>query len=63
MTKKIKIRQTNNKKEWNDISTEEIWLKISIPNLALRLLSSKVQKESSQLDKFTAKLRSKQTTC
>lgn len=47
MTKKIKIRQTNNKKEWNDISTGEIWLKISIPNLALRLLSSKVQKESS----------------
>lgn len=41
----------------------EISLKISMPNLALRLLSSKIQKESGYLDKFTAKLRSKQTIC
>lgn len=37
--------------------------KKAMPNLALRVVFSKIQKEHSLLEKFTAKVRTKQTIC
>lgn len=62
MINKIKIKETKNNQEYNDIDVGgKQGQEKSMPNLAFRFLALQKQKEPGYLDKFTAKIRSKQT--